>query len=320
MPKIDILNHNFDNLNIYNAYNDWLVSDQEETTAISIDSLNSALGGGFSEAGLHLITAESGFGKSQFASYLASQFASNMIKTVFFTAELQMSKLIPRILASVLKKDINSIINMKKELKQLSLIAEKTEEQLQQFKTLTEISQAYAEIIKIMPLRVFYTKSIEQIYKIAVACKQDGYNHVFIDHFSDLMSESDEFKSDYELQKYMVKDILSQMFSVDNLSIFLVCQFKKNNREDVKYGFRSQDDIFGPSELVKLSSNVIYLYETKKMAEQREQLRVSQRYSEPTRAVIKLLKAREGYENAKVVVNFIRSKACFYECENQDID
>lgn len=287
---------------LFQAYKSWMSAKTgDKLTFDGLDLLNKSIGDGFSEETLNLIVAESGFGKTNFMIFQMLQFALFGAKTIFVSCELTRDKLIPRIVASIAKIPVWQIMKWKEEGKY------------------AETMQSVEKILETIPLRILFTQSIEEIYHDSLKLRLENYKYLFIDHFSELTTSSKEIRNDYDKELFFIR-VLEQMYKQDGFTIFMACQFKKGGERGVEHGLRNQDDVRGASELVKKANTLLYLYETKKMKEQREMNFINKISDAPSGCVLKLLKAREGHEGQKIKLDYFRSAMQFKLSSTQIIE
>src|SRR5574343_70339 len=278
---------------LFEEYKAWMsAKTSEKLTFDGLDLLNKSIGDGFSEETLNLIVAESGFGKTNFMIFEMLQFAFFGAKTIFYSSELTREKLIPRIIASIAKIPVWQVEKWKNKGEQ------------------PELMEKIELILESLPLKIMYSQNIEEIYTHSLNLSFEGYKYIFIDHFGELTTGSDSFRNDYDKELYFVR-VLEQMYKQDGFTIFMACQFKKGGERGIEHGLRTQDDVRGASELVKKANTLLYLYETKKMKEQREMNFLNKISDAPSQCVLKLLKAREGHEGQKIKLDYFRSSMQF---------
>jgi len=268
-------------------------SEQKKTQVCDSEKLTKAMGGGFPESSLNLVVAKSGFGKSNFLISTARELAEQCKYNLTASVEMTMEKYIPRLTACISGINIETIERIKKA--ENPYLADKFE--------------MIESMLDFYPIATFYPKTIEEI---VVKAKMDkaiyGTKHLLIDHFSEIQTNK-VFKSsdDNGKQRYILQ-ILEDLYKQEGFCIIMACQFKKGLEKNNDFGDRDRDEIKGISELVTKASNVLYLYQSQEQWQSNQQY---QGHDVSTRATIKLLKAREGWEDYKEEVYYDKKRFRF---------
>jgi hypothetical protein len=197
------------------------------------------------------------------------------------------AKVIPRFCANLADKTINQITYAK----------------YNDTKSLATASQ----LIDLLPVYFNYKRNIDEIYEDVLQMSEEkNVKYLFIDHLLELTANN--MNPNESMHFRYISDIIQQIMD-RGITVFVVHQFKNYKEKDDIYGNRDKSEIYQGGWLVKRASNIFYAYRNKKQEEIYRQLNQSNDKQTPAPACLKLLKARDGFENATFDLNYWTHKA-----------
>jgi len=289
------------------SYKIWKDGSQDKIEAFkNFAEMNYALGGGVDQGSLNLVVGESGLGKSSMLVSMALDLClyGAGVPVLFFSVEMGRRKLIPRFVANLMNRSINWVEKARysEDTEQLQVIHEAG-----LCMDSLPLEFAFQE-----PNSTVNISNIDIIYEQSMVAKEArGVAYVFIDHALELTvskSSGNELKD----MKY-ISDIMFKMMN-SGITIFLAHQFKNVKEKKEIYGFRDKMDIYYAGYFVKRASNIFYLFRNEKQKEDYENLMMSNnpdKFDIPSKAMMKLLKARNGIEGAIFGLDYFSAKARF---------
>lgn len=260
-------------------YQTWLSEEGETKISFcNFSEMNKSLGGGVEKGSLNIIVGESGFGKSNLAISMALDLAlwGGGLKILFVSAEMSRGKVIPRVCANLIDETINSVVYNKHNAPE-------------------KLHLAY-EMVEHLPIYFNYKSNIDEIYEdIIQMSEEQNIKYIFIDHLLELTANNMNQNESVHF-KYLA-DIIQKIME-KGITVFVVHQFKNPKEKDDIYGNRDKSEIYQGGWLVKRASNIFYAYRNKKQEETYRQLNQANDKQTASPAYLKLLKARDGFENA----------------------